>query len=560
MITAEDANAAASRMAAGGRGWGSWRPKVFIVDLADELGQPLPVLGPMLLRWHRAGTVELVRADLVGAMGPAKVRDSELDDGIGRYHFIVPPGAPAATVVAPAPRPRGRIGQRRNPGDAMLHYAAIGPTGTILGIQDNVTDALELVRRSGGGPVQLQELDHNGLVPNPIAADRMPQVALRNTGLPEVPSSALDMPLTEAFERLRPFFRGLMKRGKLTLGYDTKVVMADNWMGQNYKTGKTTDEDPSKVMGVTLVPASHPALAARGEGPYALLRTPERRADGEKMINRWRNELPVVRGNFTLCSGSNANCRDSCLVFAGNNAAEIYNTYRKVAQTMSLLNEPAAFLRMLVEAIEKFVRSKEIRSGTVPFIRLNVLSDIPWELVAPWLFDRFPGLQFYDYTKVPGRAVPGNYDITFSVSGTNFEWAHEEVHQRERRVAVVFLGHRQRDGGWRPIKDRGQKLVDAVPLPRSFWGLPVVDGDISDVRPRDPAPACVGLRWKTPSGKRAGVTVDIGSPKFSFVTPVYVVDDEGTMARPNPGQSQWLVAPVTPRYQPITHDVAQPAE
>jgi hypothetical protein len=66
-----------------------------------------------------------------------------------------------------------------------------------------------------------------------------------------------------------------------------------------------------------------------------------------------------------------------------------------------------------------------------------VLSDIPWELVCPELFELFPDLGFYDYTKVPGRTGFDNYDLTFSFSGTNERQTKSEI-ARGHRVAVVY--------------------------------------------------------------------------------------------------------------------------
>lgn len=86
--TADSVNAAASKIVARGDGFGG---KAFIVDVAREVRLPLERLGPLLLRFRQAGWVELDRADLVGAMDPATVRASELDDGIGRVHFVVAP-------------------------------------------------------------------------------------------------------------------------------------------------------------------------------------------------------------------------------------------------------------------------------------------------------------------------------------------------------------------------------------------------------------------------------------------------------------------------------------
>jgi hypothetical protein len=470
-----------------------------------------------------------------------------------------------------------------------LYYAALDGAGNVLGVERTANDATQLaLSLSPGTTVAVQTLDETR--ENPIAAVRMPGAALKACQIPVVDEAdALDMPIEEAHERLLPYFSGLLKRGAEVDRYDTVLGMSKSWIGNNYKTEKkdarqvARDGRVTKVMGVTLVPAFHPYLAATGTGPYAYLRQiPERakRAEGLRMIDRWAGELDSATGGLgkakgiNFCVGSSQNCRDSCLVFTGQNASELYNSYRKIAQTMALLNEPAAFMRMLYESLRRWFRSREVASGEVaPYVRLNVLSDLPWELICPWLFDVFGDFQFYDYTKVPGRIVPPNYDLTFSISGedANFEYAQSEIHDRERRIAVVFLGHKRRGESWGEVRQKGKALLEGVPLPRSFWGLPVVDGDISDVRPLDPAPSCVGLRWKTPSGKRSGVG-EYELADFSFVVPVYVVSEDvharyrtaGGMPtegwfgeEPSPRSDQWLIAPVTPRYQPIDHDVAQ---
>jgi hypothetical protein len=455
-----------------------------------------------------------------------------------------------------------------------LHYAALDPDGSVLGVSPTIGGAQSIIHKeTSARSIVVETIDDDASIRgNAIDPNRMPELARKLSTLELIdPDVVRSMSLEEAAAACRPFFKGILKRGAAVAQYDTALGMLDAWIGQNYKTSKDHPGQPSKVMGLTLVPASHPRLAALGEGPYEHLR--EGADDGLTMIRRWKRELPDdIREDkkFTLCAGSNAACRNSCLVYAGQNASELYNGYRKVAQTMALLREPAAFMRLLVGALERWFKSKEIRSGEMtPYFRMNVLSDVPWELVAPWVFDLFPDRQFYDYTKIPGRNVPRNYDLTFSVSGTNLEYAQHEINERGRRIAVVFLGHKQKGTSWAPVKLKGPKLLSGVPLPRSFWGLPVVDGDVSDVRPLDPSPSCVGLRWKTPSGKRAGVTVELAG--HAFVVPVYIVENAGSIYRkhgggetaswrgqePSTSREQWLVSPVTSRSQPIDHEVAQ---
>ena len=147
---------------------------------------------------------------------------------------------------------------------------------------------------------------------------------------------------------------------------------------------------------------------------------------------------------------------------------------------------------MIFEACEKHAK---IRNAE-PFVRLNVFSDVPWELVVPGLFEYFQRgeqsrLRFYDYTKVPGRKNPSNYDLTFSYSGVNQEYMKHEV-GRGRRIAVVFL--HPPGMKWLKAKDR----PEGYGLPHTFAGLDVIDGDVTDVRPRDPAPSVIALRWKSP--------------------------------------------------------------
>src|SRR4029077_1061431 len=255
----------------------------------------------------------------------------------------------------------------------------------------------------------------------------------------------------------------------------------------------------------------------------------------------------------TLCVGSNTFCRESCLVFTARNVADVYNHRRKAVATIALLQSPAAFGRMLIAAIESHVANAE-RADIRPFVRLTVLSDVPWELVFPELFSYFgkTSLTFYDYTKVAGRTpAPGasrlgaressKYDLTFSHSRTNDALVASE-RERGRRVAVVFVGMKKADGTWVKFKKGAQ-------LPKTFMGLKVIDGDLTDLRPLDPSPCIVGLRWKTPGGQ------DVDPTQIPFVTPAYHYKRGVSAHRRNPDENdEYLIAPVTPRFQTAQYD------
>lgn len=152
-----------------------------------------------------------------------------------------------------------------------------------------------------------------------------------------------------------------------------------------------------------------------------------------------------VRG--TVCLWSTPQCRASCLVYNGRNEVDPYNRTVKIAKTRALIERPEAFLRVLIAAL--FYKSREaLARGLVPAARLNIFSDVPWEVFCPDLFEFFSDVQFYDYTKVPGRKVPKNYDLTFSYSGEPegdppLARARRKNLEHElrvpRRIAVVFM-------------------------------------------------------------------------------------------------------------------------
>jgi hypothetical protein len=431
----------------------------------------------------------------------------------------------------------------------MLHYVAIDADGKVLGLERTADQAVDAALEDAPeATVQVQEVDESRLNPAPTCGSTAARKSVKLSSLGRIPERAARMSIKEAHARLKPLFAGLSaKEGTVVKAYDTPYGMTRSWIGQNYKTSKKHPEEKAKVMGLTLTPYDmvYSRIAVR---PKTYTR---------KFTDRLKRELPPKPPGFNLCSHSSPLCRDSCLVYAGQNAAAVYNTHRKAMQTVALLREPEAFMRVLVAAIEKH-RDASPKQGYQPYMRLNVLSDIPWECIAPWIFDYFSDMQFYDYTKIPGRKPPSNYDITFSFSGTdaNIEASKSEL-RKGHKVAVVFLAQKQKKGEWVSWK-KGK-----IPLPDEFWGYPVVDGDISDVRPVDPSPSIVGLRWKSPSGKKAGKKVDPLGEEFVFVQPTFVVDGEARLgrpnpwSRPNPNREQWLVTAVTPRHENITHDVAQ---
>lgn len=190
-----------------------------------------------------------------------------------------------------------------------------------------------------------------------------------------------------------------------------------------------------------------------------------------------------------LCPmASLAGCEEGCLYTAGRGAFSNVQEAR-LNKTRYFLGDRDAFMAHLCKDIEKLIRDAK-KQGAIPVVRLNGTSDIRWENIQFTytfannkkrfvnIFEVFPEVQFMDYTKLANRKdIPKNYDLTFSYSGREeFEQYNKQAIKAGRRVAVVFR--------------------TAQEIPEEFMGLPVVNGDESDLRFLEPQGVVVALYAK----------------------------------------------------------------
>lgn len=83
--------------------WAPGTDKVFVVDLFQHLeaegrasGIDLDEMKRILLMLQRKGLIQMARADLVGAMDPERVRQSEIALGdVASFHFVLDPRGPS---------------------------------------------------------------------------------------------------------------------------------------------------------------------------------------------------------------------------------------------------------------------------------------------------------------------------------------------------------------------------------------------------------------------------------------------------------------------------------
>ena len=147
----------------------------------------------------------------------------------------------------------------------------------------------------------------------------------------------------------------------------------------------------------------------------------------------------------------------------------------RLRRTELFNTDKPTFFQLLIKEIHALIR-KGKRDNLIPTVRLNGTSDIRWENIkheGKTIFEMFPAIQFYDYTKISNRKkLPANYSLTWSYSNANTTYA--ATRPIELNWAVVFRNK----------------------LPETFLGRPVIDGDISDVRFIDPTGVVVGLKAK----------------------------------------------------------------
>jgi hypothetical protein len=131
----------------------------------------------------------------------------------------------------------------------------------------------------------------------------------------------------------------------------------------------------------------------------------------------------------------------------------------------------------LKKDIEKGIKLAK-KLGLTPVFRLNGTSDLSWEkydmIPGQNVFECFPTVQFYDYTKILGRKVKGieNYFLIFSkADGNDVDVALAQA--AGMNVAAVF--------------DR---------VPESYAGVEVINADEHDLRFLDKPGVIAGLKAK----------------------------------------------------------------
>jgi len=188
---------------------------------------------------------------------------------------------------------------------------------------------------------------------------------------------------------------------------------------------------------------------------------------------------PSDLSGHNVCPKASNGCRLTCLYYAGKGAFSNVQKAR-INRTLQFFDNREQFMLDLVQDVQSGIK-KAKKLGFIPSFRLNTLSDLPFEKFRVTvngieyrnIMDAFPDIQFYDYTAIPNRKVPSNYHLTFSRKEDN-QADVERAIENGYNVSVVFK----------------------KTLPETYMGLPVIDGDQTDVRYLDPKGVIVGLKAK----------------------------------------------------------------
>lgn len=192
--------------------------------------------------------------------------------------------------------------------------------------------------------------------------------------------------------------------------------------------------------------------------------------------DKWLNGILYLDPTYNpkVCQGATEACRASCLINSGRMRMESAVQARKNRTELYFTNR-----QLFIQGISyeiAILHLKAIKQGKKLAIRLNGTSDLDFSEV----YENFPNVQFYEYTKRADLARKlksfNNVHITMSRTEKTTVEQIRAIIARGINVAVVF-------------DDRNE-------MPTEWHGMKVINGDDSDRRYEDKEGCIVGLKLK----------------------------------------------------------------
>lgn len=190
----------------------------------------------------------------------------------------------------------------------------------------------------------------------------------------------------------------------------------------------------------------------------------------------------TMAGRGDICAHRSHSCTEYCLgPWSGRG---IFDTVRnaRIRKTQLFFDDNKTFKEQLYNDIQMF-NEYCIKNKIQGYARLNIASDIDWMKIKykqkdnKTVFDLFPDIKFYDYTKDPKRTSKySNYRLTYSYSENVTQKQVVDKIKKGINVAVVF-----------------------EELPSTWLGVKVINADTTDLRFEDEVGVICGL---TPKGNK----------------------------------------------------------
>ena len=189
----------------------------------------------------------------------------------------------------------------------------------------------------------------------------------------------------------------------------------------------------------------------------------------ERDQNRLFSGLSLAAGNtsgFEVCPSRTPICSEICIgPFSGRGQMKSVQQAR-INKTRYFIEERKAFEKQVYLEIAKQAIKAE-KESKIACIRLNVFSDIAWELQFPLLFSEFQNVIFYDYSKRKERIMryaegrfPSNYFLAYSKNDRSEGFEHYCIYNGIN-VSVVTT-----------LKEES--------FPATVWNYPAINADNSD--------------------------------------------------------------------------------
>jgi len=243
---------------------------------------------------------------------------------------------------------------------------------------------------------------------------------------------------------------------------------------------------------------------------YTLLSKPENNFKISKNLkeNYYTFSLNHAHSNisgFNVCPMANkindnesnakkSNCSSVCV--GANGFASIHSSVieSRIKKTISYFLDRKSFLNTLCYEVEKAIKQSE-KKNMKPSFRLNAYSDIKLEndIIKDGknIFELFPNVDFYDYTKLINRNTPKNYQLTYSHHNPNFKDTIKALN-KGLNVAIVF-----------------EQLPKFIKINGKNYA--VLDGDKTDLRLNENyqgSNCVIGLKFKGSKAKLQNAVIE----------------------------------------------------